>query len=77
VRRSSGLVQYALRAERTSDVPLACPGAQLTHVQTMRVILATDDGSTFTVDVDPELQLQDLQALLEAEVRSATRSDLS
>ena len=43
----------------------------------MRVILATDDGSTFTVDVDPELQLQDLQALLEAEVRSATRSDLS
>ena len=43
----------------------------LTHVQTMRVILATDDGSTFTVDVDPELQLQDLQALLEAEVRSA------
>ena len=43
----------------------------------MRVILATDDGSTFTVDVDPELQLQDLQALLEAEVRSASGLALS
>jgi hypothetical protein len=35
---------------------------------TMRLSFATEQGETYTVDVDPSMELENVTALLEAEV---------
>ena len=34
----------------------------------MRITFATDTGDSFSVEIDPDMKLQDVKALLEAEV---------
>ena len=34
----------------------------------MRITFVTDHGDTFPVEIDPDMKLQDVKALLEAEV---------
>jgi hypothetical protein len=39
-------------------------------LQKMRLTVATEEGSTFNIDVDPDMELENVAALLEAEVRT-------
>lgn len=38
------------------------------HIHTMELTFVTDLGDTFVVDIDPNMELEDVMALLEAEV---------
>jgi len=37
----------------------------------MKLTFANDFGQTFTVEIDPEMELENVMALLEAEARSS------
>jgi len=41
----------------------------------MRLTFANDFGQTFTVEIDPEMELENVMALLEAEASSSSSSN--
>lgn len=46
------------------------------HLQKMRLTVATEEGSTFNIDVDPGMELENVAALLEADVRKKLQEGL-
>lgn len=43
----------------------------------MRLTVATEEGSTLNIDVDPGMELENVAALLEAEVRVDLQGSVS
>lgn len=39
----------------------------------MRISFVTDLGQTYAIEIDPQMELENIMALLEAEVRAAAR----
>lgn len=66
-RRSGG------PAEACANFEARCPSESepvSVFSQPMRLTVATEDGNAFTLDVDAEWELENVQALLESDVRT-------
>lgn len=76
--RGSGLGEgcgVAGQPPLTSTSTIPSPPPSIYHI--MRLVVATEEGDTFNLDVSNDIELENLQALLEAEVGPLRTSNIS
>lgn len=61
-------------SEQSSPQPSSLPHFIL-HIHTMELTFVNDLGDTFVVDIDPNMELENVMALLEAEVNHRELED--